>query len=376
MQPVGGTGSAPGSEPVRSGERPERPVERIEPRLWESKVEVGLLASPGASRAGRINLSGTVFWWPLIAESTYTRLDAGSGWGELWVDGKLVADASARIQTRDSLTFGTSAVGIPVGEVSAQSVRAVLSWRQECWSSRVDERAAAQIAWPNAWPSEVQQALLPQPGIESDAQDFKSFVDRVSAGKLHSVTPWIAAKELVRATVRAFRVVDGSGRWPDGAPMPGFAFWGALDAMGSARGSSHDLSAACVAVLRAAGIPARPVLGLAEVQGTGDTKPRAQFVSWCEFYLPTAGWVPFDPMELRGSMNGGLAIDRPWPNFGTWDDLNRRVPIAFTWTAPIPGTTSLDVPSGWSWPIDSALRGGAYRQTFGVQITNRGRVKE
>jgi hypothetical protein len=52
------------------------------------------------------------------------------------------------------------------------------------------------------------------------------------------------------------------------------------------------------ALCRAAGVPARPVWGLAKLPAT-DAKPKGDFAShnWCEVYVNGLGWVPVDPQK-------------------------------------------------------------------------------
>ena len=52
------------------------------------------------------------------------------------------------------------------------------------------------------------------------------------------------------------------------------------------------------ALCRAAGVPARPVWGLAKLPAT-ESKPKGDFAShnWCEVYVNGCGWVPVDPQK-------------------------------------------------------------------------------
>ena len=52
------------------------------------------------------------------------------------------------------------------------------------------------------------------------------------------------------------------------------------------------------ALCRAAGVPARPVWGLAKLPGT-ESNPKGAFAShnWCEVYVNGCGWVPVDPQK-------------------------------------------------------------------------------
>ena len=69
-------------------------------------------------------------------------------------------------------------------------------------------------------------------------------------------------------------------------------------------GKCLDMSALCVALMRAAGIPAREVLGirvgpsrLSSAFGAGEEITKAQHCK-VEFFVPALGWVPCDPADI------------------------------------------------------------------------------
>lgn len=66
------------------------------------------------------------------------------------------------------------------------------------------------------------------------------------------------------------------------------------------RGGSADISSVFVAVLRAAGIPAREVCGLLPDGKSGNITQA--FHVWAEFYVPGAGWVSADPAAVRKTL--------------------------------------------------------------------------
>ncbi|MBL9140321.1 MAG: transglutaminase domain-containing protein, partial [Phycisphaerae bacterium] len=256
------------------------------------------------------------------------------------------------------------------------SLRWNVTWRAKVWNTQLNDAAAAAIAWPQEWPAEVQQALKPQPGIESDAPEFKQFVQRVSEGRLRQVTPFIAAKELIRSTVQSFRTMDKVGLRQENNFTRGLVLQGAYAAMQNGNGSSHDVVASCVAVLRAAEIPARAVVGMSDSVATSSGATKTRLLSWGEFYLPDTGWIPFDVVALRGAGNSLPPPERAWPNFGSWDDLNQRVPLSFAWSAPAPGASSLPYPAVWSWTASGYTVDGVTQDAIGLQMLNRGRVQE
>ena len=121
----------------------------------------------------------------------------------------------------------------------------------------------------------------------------------------------------------------------------------------------------CVAILRAAGIPARPVIGMYKKQ-----RGMTRYISWAEFYLPETGWIPFDPVEMRGKGLSNLSVEQPWPDFGTIKNLNKRVPLAFHFVPPT-GVESPQRPAIWGWdPRPESPK--TAEQIINMQMISRG----
>ena len=78
-------------------------------------------------------------------------------------------------------------------------------------------------------------------------------------------------------------------------------------------GKCGDLSSIYVTLCRAAGVPARHVLGLR--QGSKATQDITTWQHcWAEFYLPGTGWVAADPADVRkGMLKRGLGRYDPVP---------------------------------------------------------------
>jgi transglutaminase-like putative cysteine protease len=66
-------------------------------------------------------------------------------------------------------------------------------------------------------------------------------------------------------------------------------------------GKCADISSVFVAVARAAGVPAREVFGL-RLGKKADDDITGGHHCWAEFYLPSYGWVPVDPADVRKLM--------------------------------------------------------------------------
>lgn len=212
-----------------------------------------------------------------------------------------------------------------------------------CYSSKVDDAALASIPWPSTWPADVAAELEPQALIQSDKSFFTNAVKNVSGGNLRMVSPWVAAKELVRYSCNNIQKQGSSILRGPNNSIRGLEVNGALAAANAGRGTPSDLVCVCVAMLRAAGIPARPVIGI----GKND-KDRNDFLIWAELYLPDAGWIPFNPDELRGKGIRSWNVNSAWREFGTMKDLNRMIPLAYAF-APDHGDTAYDCWAIWGW---------------------------
>ena len=265
-----------------------------------------------------------------------------------------------------------------------------------CFASQVDELAMASIPWPAAWPPEVAGALQPQPLIESNAPIFANAVQSITQGNLRQVSPWIAAKEIVRyccTNIQANSTITLRG---PNSSIRGLDVQGAARTVSAGRGTACDLVCVCVAMLRSAGIPARPVIGVGKYERSSGSSEKNSFLIWGEFYLPDAGWIPFDPKSLEKSGVRSWGNERSWKGFGNMRDLNKQIPLAHAFT---PGTeaNAYDAWSVWGWsrlrtarqipmPIEvwkaivgdrSLLTGGFSTPSF-IRFTfvNRGRYKE
>jgi hypothetical protein len=291
------------------------------------------------SQQRNYNLADAPIVMPVIFQGTYSAVQSDSLRGRLWLTGREDTTLGQRTRLDDGYPFQTRLAVIPVERFGGKTLRWQLGYRVKSWSSRLRSEAdAASVAWPRSWPAEVSDGLRPQMFIESDDPLFAQAVEDCSQGKLRLVPPYLAAKDLVRYCLNRIRVSgDGVNRGNLGI-LRGLEVVGAKQAAADGMGGPHDLVCVCVAVLRAAGIPARPVIGIEQ---------QKSIVSWAEFFLPEAGWVPFDPAVMRGKGVRSLDVRRPWPEFGTMDDLNRRIPLAYHFIPP--ATVEAPVPAVWGW---------------------------
>jgi hypothetical protein len=112
------------------------------------------------------------------------------------------------------------------------------------------------------------------------------------------------------------------------------------------RGSEHDMVVLLAAVYRAAGLPARTVIGF----DVSAKKDKDSFLdngrggpqklrAWVEFCLYDESaqkelWVPVDIVRMRGSSNRVPSMNKPWKYFGTHDEMENVIPFAFQYHPP------------------------------------------
>ena len=267
---------------------------------------------------------------------------------------------------------------VPDKPLAALTVRA--SWPVIAFSSRIDEAHAATIAWPRNWDPQVARFLTPSPFIESEAPVFRDFVTKASQGQLRKTPIYLAAKDLVRRTIMEFQSIGGTTMVSEEAGfIRGYRVEGAVLATETLTGSPADLTCACVAVLRAAGIPARPVIGMDHGRDRKDKsklpRGRTSMCVWAEFHLPGAGWVPFDPWQMRGQGLPQKNIRTEWRWFGSIDDMNRRVALGYDF-APYAFGVTPDWPAGWTWRVNSrSFSPGQVTNVVSPVMISRGPVR-
>lgn len=360
-----------------SGRPPMNAAQRVEPRIYDVTLQVLMTtelstdAFRGKTRREVLNpdtfdLQSARILMPIIRQSTYSAVDADRMSAKLWLDEREVKDIGPTIDVTEDQAHGMAVASLPVGEFTGRRIRFEWSFRVKTWECRLDEQAAQRIPWPRDWPEDTLESLEPQPYIQSDNPVFKQTVDRITEGRLRLVTPYIAAKEIVRYCVNELQISgDGEMRGLS-ETLHGLELDGAVETARTGRGSPIDLVCVSVAMLRAAGIPARPVIGMTEDDVDGSN----ELAVWAEMYLPRSGWIPIDPQEMRSHGMRNRDVDRAWPGFGTMKNMNRRVPLSFAFHPP--GTTDPPrAPAAWGW-APSARRLPAWEPRLSLEFVSRG----
>ncbi len=147
-------------------------------------------------------------------------------------------------------------------------------------------------------PAEVRRFLKPTAHIPTDGK-IKAKADELTRGvndrfeKVKRIYDWVT-----QVTFRDPKVI-GCGKG-DAEHMMKTGYFG---------GKCTDISSLFVALLRAAGIPAREVFGIrlglshfSKALGKADAKGFADITTWqhcrTEYYIPGIGWIPSDPADI------------------------------------------------------------------------------
>ncbi len=318
---------------------PQGPLQRTESVRHRMTVTTTINYPPASGQ-------GQPWTMPLIVTGPWSTLDSAGFSAVLKAGGEAIeVDAVEALVGPDDLGGGDLRITVP--QVQTWPLEVQLVATATVWSSSFDDAAAMQIAWPEQWPAAVVPLLTSSTLIESDAEIITETVQALTQGAVRSVPPAQAAKLIVRDACSRFKVVDTANVRMSVGPqsqLRGIGVQGAKQAAEAGTGSPADLVCICVAMLRAAGLPARPVVGLG---GAGYGR-LDEYGVWAEVYLPACGWTPFDPDILRQQALGSLNPQNAWTGFGTLRQLQRRIPLAWSF-GPLKTATAYDSWAPWGW---------------------------
>ncbi len=314
---------------------PEGPLSRTDGVRHQFTMTVQVNYAPATETTAPfvIDLIAEGPWSTLQSEGLSAKISAGRDTRKL--------DAASLCSPPSDL--GATTLSIPIPPVQSWPLTVSISGTVQSYSSRFNDAAAMQIGWPETWPTSVRPLLSASELIDPRADIITDAVEQLTKGQVRSVPPVQAAKLIVQDACRRFELTDPR-MLAESSRMRGILVQGAAAAARAGQGTPADLVCICVAMLRAAGLPARPVIGM----GSAGFGRRDEFGVWAEVYLPACGWCPFDPEVISNQSVSSLDATRRWEGFGTMPALQRRIPLSWSF-APDEGQTAFDAWALWGW---------------------------
>ncbi|MFG0329495.1 MAG: transglutaminase family protein [Phycisphaerales bacterium] len=302
-------------------------IKRVDPEDYQLEIMAQITAYQHDYRADiqyEFELEETPLVFPIVKDGGFHVVDMDKLKAELQLNDITIRDSFSLLPTP---SLDTTLGRFQIREFKGKQVEFQITEILTCYASKVDESAALSLGWPEEWPPDVQSALQPQMYVESSHETVQTLMNRMTKENPRRAKPYVLAKELARQTVNYFQVNGKDWTNDKFGAVDGINVSGAVKAAQERRGPLVDAVCLYVALCRAAGLPARPVIGL-------DTTDDDKLIFWAEIYLPTAGWIPVDLREVYKAPGRARDLSKPWPGVGTHDDLNEMVPIAFHFHPP------------------------------------------
>ena len=332
---------------------PEYPLGRGQFKKWETRIRF----SVGESRvvepfgdtgetSNAFSCEATELVFPLVIAGNYTRTNPGS----IRVSG-MIGDqwqtSDLPWKLRGPRADGTADVALSFPALEASTIGMEISWISESWIPTIDEADAARVTWPQAWPPDVAPYLEPSTFIDSRSAAVVEFVESITGGRERGAPLYLVAKEITRNVVRYFRQINENATKLTSLER----------SINTRTGTPADMVCLAVASLRAAGIPARPVIGVGSTFSSGVGREVNGWLLWCEFHLPGAGWVTFDPNQMRGKGLELKGLREAWPWFGYTKELRERTAISYR--LQIPGSPDPVACAAIANPVQTPNRTGS-----------------
>lgn len=267
---------------------------------------------------------------------------------------------------------GARLVALDAEDVSTHHLRARVEVPMRCWETRIDERRAFAQRWPtenieDLYPEEALSAMQPERFIECDAPEIRELVFNWTGGDPHILQPYTLAKTLAAKVIEHYMPLDdryttleldGGYRYYYVLPVAGTYYGLRVEGAAAAasadqhRGPVFDLPNLLCAVYRAAGIPARVVIGF-DTRSEKQPNTYPAITAWVEFFLwdnanARGEWIPVDIVQQRAFASKAPPIEQAWKFFGQNEDSELVCPLSLHWHPPT-FVMSEGPPLLWGW---------------------------
>ena len=319
-----------------------------------------------------IDVERAVLVFPVAPVTAISSPRTSSIEGTLRSDGGVIDDS---VRLLDGYASGARLVAFDSEQLVTKTLRMTVHVPMRSWETRVDDRRALEIMWPGEpiealYPEEALSALLPERYIESDAPAVQNLLTEWTGGDPKILRPYALAKHLAGKVVNAYQPQftrfrteadlhsDAGQRYRITTPVAGTYLGinvdGALSAAQRTDGRINvlDMPNLLCALYRAAGIPARVVVGF-DTRSERDPEGFPAIVAWVEFYLwdnvrAEGHWIPVDVIRQREFGSIAPPITQAWKFFGTIEDAEHLCPLSLHWHPPT-FVMNEGAPLLWGW---------------------------
>lgn len=367
-------------------------VRRGRTRDWTLKIWVDVHSYQNVQRdainIAEIKFDTAAVVFPINRTTATSELDAPSVKGVLKFDDRVMDDQP---KYSDALTppvtyqCGTRIARWEMKSMSGREVELQLELPLRCFEVTLDEPAAMKIKWPGGGtlPAALSSALQADAIVDSNDNQVRALVRRWTEGKDPKAILPVKLAKFLAGRVLEHTQPNGNGLAFD---QTGLLEGVDLQLVGvtasTGRGSEHDIAVLLCAVYRAAGLPARLVIGYDVTEKKGEDASflqkranAAKVRAWVEFALYDEAaqkelWLPVDIVRQRSQSNRAPSLDTPWKFFGNNDETDDIMPFAFQYHPPTT-VVAHGFPGFWGWFTTPTLQNVSQTLRFECQTTPR-----
>ncbi|MGD9690460.1 MAG: transglutaminase-like domain-containing protein [Phycisphaerales bacterium] len=391
-QPSAPNQPANAAPPVATEPIADKVLVREKGRDWSFRVDILIQSGPEITVVDKnivrtpvaMQFSSVAIVFPMLDSSASHALRAIDGMqkvtGEFLFNDAVIDTTPTIAQGYQS---GTKLARWEGRNLSGKDANLKVSLGFDCFDTVYDDALAETIPWPRSYPPVSASALKPQMFVEYltdpsqiDPEPGAWLKKQTGGNDPKAIPPAQLAKFLAGRMMEDIQP-SGKGFFYNSSneglagTLKGFDLRGAGQTLRDGRGSPHDIACALAAVYKAAGIPARTVIGYdvyeqkSNDRGLGGKVGGGELRSWVEFCLidPVSYaeiWVPVDVVRMRKAGSRAKPLDQRWKYFGTNDELSYVMPLAFHYHPPT--TVTNIVPALWGWLTNPGSQ--PYANTF------------
>lgn len=319
--------------------------------------------SRGVPIIGQIRFDTAAILFPVLRGCASSTTDLANVTSELRFNDQVV---SRKVEEFKEYQSGAQFGRWEMKDKTGSEVELKVVIPMTCFGTRFDEKSAMAVKWPsgNRYPKAAASTLEPDPLadfngnriLDADAPEIVDLLKSWTGGKDPKALPPVQLAKFLLGKVSEYVQTSGDGlRFGDLGAFEGLLLQRAATTARTGRCSEHDMANFLATIYRAAGLPARTVIGydtdderLLRRNGDGEA-----LRSWVEFALVDESgtqelWVPVDPVRQRKSGTRVPQLERAWEYFGTIDDLHRTLPFAFQYHPPTT-VVAHGHPAFWGW---------------------------